>query len=354
MKLKLQVLCAAMLSSALLVAPVTQAADKSDGELFEIKVAQQPQRWALPWYIATEKGWWDEVGLKPEFTTFSSGAPQIAAGASGSWDVGGAGNIPSVLGAARYGLTTIAIANSEEKIITLMAQKDKADDILNDPSLLKGAVIPVPTNTTGHWGAMVCMEKKFDLDRKDYRLLNLSPPEINAAMSSERFDVAQVWAPNMYLLDNSIGAKQICSGDEVGMNITSNVFVTPKFAEEHPEETAKFLAVYLRGIAYEQAHPEEAEKLLGEFFQSAGVDLPEKYYRIELDNRPDYTLSEQLEKLDGGNDSWLGQSWAAVADFMVSVGAAKTAPVYSENATDKFLKMINDDPDLKVFAEKTD
>ena len=43
-----------------------------------IGVSYQPAvYWAVPYYIATEKGWWKEVGLDPNFTTFASGAPQV-------------------------------------------------------------------------------------------------------------------------------------------------------------------------------------------------------------------------------------------------------------------------------------
>ena len=56
----------------------------------EIKVSYQPALyWSLPYYIATEKGWWAELGLKPVFSTFPAGVPQIAASAAKSWDVGG-------------------------------------------------------------------------------------------------------------------------------------------------------------------------------------------------------------------------------------------------------------------------
>ena len=54
--------------------------------LTEIKVSYQPALyWALPFYIATEKNWWAEVGLKPVFSTFPAGVPQIAASASYGW-----------------------------------------------------------------------------------------------------------------------------------------------------------------------------------------------------------------------------------------------------------------------------
>ena len=63
----------------------------------EIKVSYQPALyWALPFFVASEKNWWAEVGLKPVFSTFPAGVPQIAAVASKSWDVGGTGSVPAV------------------------------------------------------------------------------------------------------------------------------------------------------------------------------------------------------------------------------------------------------------------
>ena len=88
----------------------------------EIKVSYQPALyWSLPFYVASEKGWWAEVGLKPVFSTFPAGVPQIAASASKSWDVGGTGSVPAVLGAARYNLLTIGITNDESVGNALLA-----------------------------------------------------------------------------------------------------------------------------------------------------------------------------------------------------------------------------------------
>ena len=71
--------------------------------LTPIKISYQPSLyWALPFYVATEKGWWKEVGLVPEFSTFPAGVPQIAASAAKSWDVGGTGGVPAVLGHVRF------------------------------------------------------------------------------------------------------------------------------------------------------------------------------------------------------------------------------------------------------------
>lgn len=347
--------CSIMLSAGSTPALAAPGDALDAGKPVKIRIAQQPQRWGLEWYIATEKGWWKQVGLEPTMSTFSSGAPEIAAGASGSWDVGGAGNIPSVLGAARYGLQTIGLADGEAAIISIMATKDKADAYLKNPALMKGKTIPVTTNSTGHWGAAVCLEKKFGLKPDDYRFVNLSPSEINAAVNSGRYDVAQVWAPNTYILESTIGAKVICTGADVGLPITSNLFATPDFAKSNPEAVAKFLAVYLRAVAWQRAHPKEAEEYLGAFFKTVGVNIPPQYLGRELRDRPAYTLAEQLKIFEGSatGKSKMADWWEQVGKFMESVGVVRKIPAFKDHVTDKYLLMIQNDPKLKAFAEST-
>ena len=81
-------LLAALLASGLAGAQAQQP-------LTEIKVSYQPALyWSLPFYVASEKNWWAEMGLKPTFSIFPAGVPQIAASASKSWDVGGTGSVP--------------------------------------------------------------------------------------------------------------------------------------------------------------------------------------------------------------------------------------------------------------------
>ena len=44
-----------------------------------IGVSYQPSLyWALPFHYANVKGWWKEVGLVPNFSTFPAGAPQYS------------------------------------------------------------------------------------------------------------------------------------------------------------------------------------------------------------------------------------------------------------------------------------
>ena len=154
--------------------------------------------------------------------------------------------------------------------------------------------------------------------------------------------------------NSTIGAKAICNGRDVGLPITSNLFVVPAYAKEHPDIVAKFLAVYLRSIAWERAHPTEAVQYLGEFFKSVGVNIPEKYLPQELHDRPAFTLSEQLKIFSNATGQSDAAKWSdEVAEFMKSVGIINNVPDAKSYVTDKFLLMVENDPKLRTFAENT-
>ena len=125
--------------TALISAFIAAGGAQAQPALAEIKVSYQPALyWALPFFVATEKNWWAEVGLKPVFSTFPAGVPQIAAVASKSWDVGGTGSVPAVLGHVRFGIKTIGITNDESAGNALLVRKDLADKIIKDPEVDEG------------------------------------------------------------------------------------------------------------------------------------------------------------------------------------------------------------------------
>ena len=127
------------LSAAVAVAAVLAAVPPAAQAQTKIGVSYQPALyWALPYYIATEKGWWKDVGLAPTFSVFPAGVPQIAASQAKSWDVGGTGSVPAVLGAARYGLLTIGITNDESRANVMMVSGSRFAAIKADPMKLKG------------------------------------------------------------------------------------------------------------------------------------------------------------------------------------------------------------------------
>lgn len=338
---------------------LSRAAGESAGKKvaeIPIRVSYQPAFWALPWFIASDKGWWAKVGLKPAMSMFAAGAAQVAAGASGSWDVGGAGDIPAVLGGAKYGLLTIAISDKEAAILSIMAgSPEAASRYKADPSLIAGKAIPATLNSNGERVAVACLER-LGAKPGSYQLVNLAPAAINSAVISKRFDLAAVWAPNTYILESAVGAQVMCTGVDVGLAVTGHLFVTPSFAKENPEAVARFLALYQHAVEWQKRNPRETLDYLKKFYENVGIKFPDKYLPNEVTDHPFLTFAEQLQtfKRDAKGESEVDRWSNDVAQFMVRNGSITTAPAASSYITGRFLEMVDRDPVLKRFATSSD
>ena len=317
----------------------------------EIKVSYQPALyWALPFYVATEKNWWAEVGLKPEFSTFPAGVPQIAASASKSWDVGGTGSVPAILGYVRFGIKTIGITNDESAANALLARKEVADKFIKTPQSMKGETILLTANSTGDYAVQSCL-KKYGLTKADVTIKNMGQAEIISAVSSNNADLAGLWAPNTYTLEEKAGAKVLCSGKEGGVVVPGALIARGEYAQQHPENVAKFIAVYLRAWKWMNAHKSEAITMMRKFYNQGGVSISEASMRQEFDLRPTYDLAQQLALMDRshGNsemDAWFSQ----IATFMRGSGAIQSVPQSNGYITDEYMKRVQADPKLRQFA----
>jgi NitT/TauT family transport system substrate-binding protein len=321
----------------------------------EIKVSYQPALyWSLPFYIASEKGWWGELGLKPSYSTFPAGVPQIAASAAKSWDVGGTGSVPAVLGAARYNLLTIGITNDESQGNALLASGAKADGFVRNPGSIRGQTIVLTANSTGDYAVQSCLSK-WGLKKADVQIKSMGQAEIISAMSSGNADLGGLWAPNIYTLEEKAGAKLICSGRDAGAIVPGAIIVRQEYAKEQPQNVAKYLAIYLRAQKWSLANRKEALAMMKKFYEQGGVTISEAAMNKEFDTRPVFDLAAQLKIMyrpAGGTsdvDRWL----TGIGEFMKANGTFPEAPATKSFVTDEYLRMVVGDPKLKEFANRS-
>jgi NitT/TauT family transport system substrate-binding protein len=319
----------------------------------EIKVSYQPALyWALPFYIATEKGWWAELGLKPEFSTFPAGVPQIAASASKSWDVGGTGSVPAVLGAVRFNLLTIGITNDESQGNSLLARGDKAAQYLANPASMKGQTILLTANSTGDYAVQSCLAK-YGLKKADVTLKNMGQAEIISAMSSNNAELVGVWAPNTYTLEEKAGAKTLCTGKDGGAIVPGALIVRADYAKEKPQNVAKFLAIYLRAQKWAHANRKEAIDMMAKFYEKGGVAISAAAMNKEFDTRPTFDLAAQLAALNRASGPSPADGWfTKIGDFMKGAGSIQEVPAATVYIQPDFMKMVEGDPKLKAFANR--
>ncbi len=318
-----------------------------------IKVSYQIAYWALPIYIATEKNWWAEAGLKPEFVVYPAGAQQIAGAASKSWDVGGTGSPPAVLGSQRYEILTIGITNDESATNAVMARKDKVAAIKANPAKeIKGQQILLSPNSTGEYATMACLQK-WGVARADVTIVPLAPAQLVSAYSGGNGLLAGTWAPNTYTLNDQMGAEVICSGKDAGATVPGALIARKEFAKQNPEAAARFLAVYLRAVSYQKANKAEFMSYLRKFFEANGIKLKDAYLANEME-RPIYPLDEQLKLLSRAGGKSVADAWFdALAGYLKSVGTIQDVPDPKTYITDEYMLLVDKTAPLKAFANRT-
>ncbi|MFN0303781.1 MAG: ABC transporter substrate-binding protein [Burkholderiales bacterium] len=331
------------------------AAGASAQELKEVRISSQPALLgSVPFLLAEEKGWWKEVGLKVTITNFPAGAPQIAA--SKSWDVGYTGSVPAVLGAVRFNLHTIAFSDDQSATNALYVRGPKADALIKTPGALKGGTVFLTGNSTVDLAARSCMQK-FGLVKGDVIVRSMGQAEIIAAMSSGSADVGGLWAPNTYTVEEKAGAKLLCSGKDAGVMVPGNLVARAEWAKENPQSAARFLAVYLRAQRYLAANRKEALAIMKKHYEVGGVNISEAAMNKEFDLRPTFDLAAHLALFARGTQaSRADATMNTIAAFMKEVGslrADEALPDPKTYVTDEYLKLIDGDPQLKAFANRS-
>lgn len=316
-----------------------------------IRISYQPAIYGLGIEIATAKGWWKEIGLEPSFTMFPTGAPQIAAAAAGSWDVGLLGAPPAILGAARMKLETIGLATEEGNANVVLARPDDIEKIKADPSSLKGKSFLVSTNSTGEYASWGCLAK-LGLKRSDMQFVNLAPAQIVAAFSNGEGALAGTFTPFVYTIEQQSGAKPLCSAADVGQFLMSVIVMRPEFGDQQKEAAAKFLATYLRSIAWIRDNQQEALGMLKAFYTKNGVILDDKYMLQEMTrDRQQFLLDKQLETFARNSGaSTIDGAFDKFMDYLMETGTIQAKVDPKGFITDDYLKMIEADPKLKAWA----
>ncbi len=127
------------------------------------------------------------------------------------------------------------------------------------------------------------------------------------------------------------------------------------YAEENPENVAKFLAIYLRAWSWMTAHKPEALQMMRAFYKQGGVNIADASQEKEFSKRPTFTLDQQLANMDRrGGTSKMDKWYDDIADFMKGTGAIQKTPAAKDYITDTYMKRVAADPKLREFANRKD
>lgn len=152
---------------------------------------------------------------------------------------------------------------------------------------LKGKKIGIDSGSSSNmfWLALV---KALKLDPKDYKIIQVEPPEMVAALERGDIDAFGAWEP---WVTRALGAVSDTKNlrDNEGIIVPRDyVYLNKTWAEQNKPAAAAFMKSMVEATAYLQQHPDEAARQIAAFLKldaalTASL-LPRVQFMMRLDN----------------------------------------------------------------------
>lgn len=329
----------------------------SAAELTRIRTAWMDSFETFAIWYAKEKGWDREAGLDIDILFFDSGMAILNALPAGEWQFACLGGAPTVMGNLRYGIKVIGVGTDESSCVGVLARPDNPifrtkghtpqfPDIFGSPQDVRGKTILCTTISSAHF-ALDAWLAGLGVKSSEVTIKNMDQPQAIGAFTNGIGDFVALWAPHMYAgMDK--GWRVAGNAAQCGKGAPLVLVADGKYAEAHPDITAAFLSVYLRGVEY--LRTADVNDLIPEyrrfFLDWAGKNYTADLARKDLESHPVWNLEGQLKLFDASKGMSTIQRWLAdTAKFFASIGSISPDELSKvEDAayvTDTYLKRIN-------------
>ncbi|MBJ7310524.1 ABC transporter substrate-binding protein [Rugamonas sp. CCM 8940] len=210
-----------------------------------------------PLYVARDLKLFEQVGLEPRFSAFTTGAPLMEGMKNGSLDVAWTGLATLFMLGKDIPLRFILVAIDTSSQMSMVV--DPRAGIHGVADLKKSKAIGAPGGTCGEVSAVLAA-KKARLPVGALKVSNLAPNLLLGALRNGQIDTAFIWGPwDLQLRD--AGFKIVASDRDFvagGGVCASTVAMRPAFLERHPSVGCKMVKVHALALAAGRRDPEMA------------------------------------------------------------------------------------------------
>lgn len=224
-------------------------------ELKKVILAEGMQPPAAPIYVASAKGFFAEQGLDVELKPFTAGRLCMDAVLGGRADAGYMAETPPMLAAfKKQPIRMITAMESSNKNAKVLVRKDKG---IAKPSDLVGKQVACSFGTNGEY-FMAAYLKAKGVDRKDLKVVNLSPADMVTAISQGDVIAIFTWEPHITNGKNLLGDKaDLWLGGDV---YREGFFlgVMENYIKENPKVIEGILKGLIKAEEFMKKNPDEA------------------------------------------------------------------------------------------------
>jgi NitT/TauT family transport system substrate-binding protein len=266
---KLSALLAAVV--LLLVITIGGCAEKEEAP---IGMAVEFNDHAASAYIAKDKGWFEEEGLKlTAYESYVTGMALAAALARGDIQVADVCLVPAIITYANAGVPIKIVAGTHKYGYGLVVNPEKIKTVED----LEGADIRIGCVQVG--GAVDVVLRKtidkygLDEDRVLNHVQRMNPPKQVMAIGAGQLDA--VFLPEHWAtMAEELGFKMLLTSQDIWPEMQGSVLVVKDdLINSHPEVVRKLVEVTGRATEWGNQHPQEAAEVMARQLQAAGGDV---------------------------------------------------------------------------------
>lgn len=276
-------------------------------------------------YVAKEKGYFEEEGIDVEEIRTGTGSPDALRLVGGGGAEFGFADLPSLVTARSQTAPVVALAAVNQR--SPLGMCSKADrHTLNTPADLKGLSFGAHTagSTYIFYKALLAAN---GIDPSELTERTVTPP-FESFLFQDRVDVVACYidaeVPELEAKAGGEGSLSILRGADNGYDVYgSGLFTSEKMIAEAPELVQRFTNAYMRAFDFVIDQPEETAKILADAQpQLAGK---EDVFVEQIQADIDQTFTSELTKREG-----LGamdpQVWRETIDTLAKQGVIENAP----------------------------
>jgi NitT/TauT family transport system substrate-binding protein len=231
---------------------------------------------------AQDKGFFTQAGLEADLAFFQNGAVIVNAIVTGSADFGSSA-VSSLALARGRGLPVIIVAagglSTGKMIEGAIALKDSP---IRTPADLNGKTLAVAgLGSFAQYSAQYWIDKNGG-DSKTVKFVEVSPPEMPAALEAHRVDAAAPFEPGITLAMATGNFKVLgnVTSAVAAHWLTSVWFSTDSYVQKNPDATKRFVNAIRQGALWSNSHRAESSDILVKYMKLA-PELASKMVRDE-------------------------------------------------------------------------
>ncbi|WP_186577139.1 ABC transporter substrate-binding protein [Aquibacillus kalidii] len=223
-------------------------------ETAKVVIAEDGSASGAGFYIAKEKGYFEDYNIEVEFATFGNSDEMLPAVAAGEVDVAGGISSASFFNSIAQGIDVRFIADKGHNIkgnsyFSFVLRKDLQDEI-KDYKDLKGKKVAVSTKNAVDDYIFQQMLEHAGLTRDDVEFVLMSDfGNMMASLGNKQIDAALQIEPLIAQgITNDIHVRFGDATDFAPKAQIAMVLGSPKFLTERRDVATRFMAAYLKGV----------------------------------------------------------------------------------------------------------